>query len=673
MKHRRIEFLAAGAVALVVLLWANVGWAGELDRPRIRIILGGEYWGTKPEADYPDYLAQVRPDVIHASVLGPELASTISSWGQRKAITAIVPSTAASMEEYLAWWGEYLKRLHRHGVRVQATFSIVNAWGDHEHNTGWFKYYNELWEEKLLGPRPAPHAADLMERDAQGALFRSEGDGDWWRYTGCVNNPAWRRALMAMIKAGVDAGFDGFMVQYPHARTACTCRFCQERFREFLRQRYSPDVFAQKFAITDLDNYVFRHTGPRPGMPGPIDVVARQFAAMCVKDCFEEVFVGYGRRLKPDLVLSFWSHFREFLTENTTNTEFAHWMDEWGLLPLDIWGRGEDYLWYSTPVYSSDRKNGILGDATLVGKYLRAMADRTPFEMLKYDYFRWRLVVGESLALGGVVFGARKGGWSGGADREEVHLKSYSEFIRTNDKYLFPRDSYAEVALLYPRTALYCGDCSFFEPLRRMGRALIRDHILFDFIIDQKMTAESLSAYRVVMLPENRYLSSAQEEMLDRYIAGGGAVIVLPAGPAPEGQERPSRDNDNRIIFWGDLRDIEAIATLVRQAAGGDLSRFDADWTVQVHADRQPEHNRVLVHFVNYNRDETRQGWEAPIAAAPTGVQLQLPRGVRAADVRFLTPEVAGEQKVQFTQDGDRVAFRTPGFLVYGLAVIEHR
>ena len=62
------------------------------------------------------------------------------------------------------------------------------------------------------------------------------------------------------------------------------------------------------------------------------------------------------------------------------------------------------------------------------------------------------------LAGGGIAFGAWKGGWSGGKDREEPHLKTYSQFIRDNTQYLFPRQSAAEVTLIYPRSSVFSGD-----------------------------------------------------------------------------------------------------------------------------------------------------------------------------------------------------------------------
>jgi len=666
------------ALLLVAVLGVRCVDAWPRQAPRVRTILGGEYWWAEEVTDdYIDYLAQVKPDVIHGGVLGPELASTVHSEKHRKAITYISPSQARTVKDYLAWWRGFLKKVRRRGVKVQATISMSNVWGDHEQNLGWFRYYNDLWETDVLGPRPVDESAALMERNAQGKLIRY-GEG-WSRYVGCVNNPHWRHALKAMVRSGIEAGFDGFMVQFPHARGPCACEHCQEAFRSFLARRFAAESLRSKFGIVELESHRSASTGPRPGKAEPIDLAARQFGAESVKACFDEVFIQYGRSLRPDLIVSMWAHFRQFLdadvlfSKSMGNLDITKVVDERLLLPLDPWGRGEDYLWYSTPVYKSDLKAGVTGNATLTHRYLRAMAPNTPFEVLKYDYFRWRVTVGEALANGGIAFGAWKGGWSGGKDREEPHLKTYFRFIRDNDKYLGKRDSYAEVALLYPRQALYEGDASFLGPLRLAGRELIRNHILFSFVIDERLAETALGGYRALVAPSLKCLSDGQKRVLKDYIRDSG-VVLMP-------QEAGASEAKAKLRFVRTAEDLKAPAgeqpgalqDKIRGTTRGKLSAFNAPWTVQVHADHQPDKRRLLVHFVNYNRDESQAGKELAIASEGVGVDLILPEGARTKRVRFLTPEVKGSQRLEFQQVGDRLRFTAPRFLVYGFAVVTYR
>lgn len=83
-----------------------------------------------------------------------------------------------------------------------------------------------------------------------------------------------------------------------------------------------------------------------------------------------------------------------------------------------------------------------------------------------------------------------------------------------------------------------------------------------------------------------------------------------------------------------------------------------------------------MVHLVNYNHDEKARGKshvarEAPIAAPAVGVRLPLPANGTVTGVTFLDPDSHGPRKVAFRQKDGVVTFQSPGFLVYGVCVID--
>src|SRR5205823_7958120 len=113
----------------------------------------------------------------------------------------------------------------------------------------------------------------------------------------------------------------------------------------------------------------------------------------------------------------------------------------------------------------------------------------------------------------------------------------------------------------------------------------------------------------------------------------------------------------------------------ILKAFGEGFSRFEAPWTVEVHAYRQPAARRLVLHLVNYNHKEKAPGKsvverEAPIAAEPATIRLRLPEKFRARSVRFLSPDVEREQTIEFRQRDGVLECRTPGFLVYGVCVV---
>ena len=673
--------------------------SNDTTQTAIRTMLGGEYWFGEPLDDaYIDYLRAVQPDVVHLSVVGPELASVIVEPDRAKAITTIQPSDVTSMATHHAWWKAYLKKLHEASpnTRVQATISLTSVWGDHESNAGWFRYYNDHWEADLLGPKPADDVRELMQRDAAGEMIRDAATG-WTRYAGSPASPHWRAALKAFAKAAIDIGFDGFQVQFAYAHGPAVANadiYTQQAFRAFLKANYSAAAL-QAMGIDDVDRFDITHTGPvnqpkydganptanattkddakdgvKPSTPDAMaayNLAAQAFGAHIIKDCFDEVFIDFGRSIKPDLTLSMWTHHRRFLEPNVLeqkvedNVDFAKLLDERMLLPIDQWGQGEDYVWYSTPAYVSDLPNNLLGDASLTHKYLRAMAAGTPFVVLKYDYWRWRVTAAEAIAGGGVSFAAWKGGWSGGKDRDDPHMGRYFQFIRDHAAYWNHRTPYADVAMIYPREALFHGDATFLDAFRDLGKALHREHVLFDVVIDQRMTAEMLSRYPRIMLIEPATLTTTQKQIVADYRKSGGVVV-----------DASSLVNSEATASSDQVETTPDTATYHDAARLAKTSTFDLPWTVLVHADVQRDHSRLLIHAVNYNRKEDR-GLEQPIPAKPWTANIKLPTyAARPTSVTFHTPEFDEPIAIDFTAaDDGRVQFTAPGFVAYGLVVVK--
>jgi hypothetical protein len=80
---------------------------------------------------------------------------------------------------------------------------------------------------------------------------------------------------------------------------------------------------------------------------------------------------------------------------------------------------------------------------------------------------------------------------------------------------------------------------------------------------------------------------------------------------------------------------------------------------------------RLVVHLVDYDRDEAT-GEENPRTSNPVAVRLNLPQGARIKGIRFATPEHPDPQTLTFDVESGQVRFRTPGFLVYGVATVEY-
>src|SRR5262249_8368009 len=151
-------------------------------------------------------------------------------------------------------------------------------------------------------------------------------------------------------------------------------------FKDYLGKRFTADQLRERFGIADLAAHQFSEilAWHDPKTSTPLRRAMLRFSQIGTKRAFDEVFLKYGRSLKPDLIVAQWDHLGDFGQING---------DERCLLPAELWAKGEDYLWYSTgaSAYFTDLENGFLGEGTLQARYIRGASDSKPFTLGKYE------------------------------------------------------------------------------------------------------------------------------------------------------------------------------------------------------------------------------------------------------------------------------------------------
>jgi hypothetical protein len=268
-------------------------------------------------------------------------------------------------------------------------------------------------------------------------------------YWACLNNPHWRQVLKAWVRYGIAQGVDGFIANYFY-RHDCPCPYCVTGFREYLRERFTAAELRQRFGIADLDTHQFDEIlgWHDPAHSTPMRREMLRFSQIANKKAFDEVFVQFGRSLKPDLIVAQWNHLGDF---NQING------DERCLLPGEMWGRDEDYLWYSTggAANFTDLGASVLGEATLQARYIRGAFDDKPFTLGKYEGTRIRVAIAELAANGGAPMGFYTNFKDPEARQEIVR---YYGFLRKYENLYRANRSNAEGLLLFPRSRVHDGD-----------------------------------------------------------------------------------------------------------------------------------------------------------------------------------------------------------------------
>jgi hypothetical protein len=613
------------ATVWVTLLATNAllvknGMAQEPERLEFTRIVA--HWANYADDDYLSFIADAEPDLAQLGFYGGHYWS-LAHTPQYSGYPAHFP--LQGLQENRQWFAEKNASLHQKNVKVIGHFNVEFLVGDPdgpEGPRGFFKFYRDLWDEEKLGPRPVIDPLDLLEKDAAGQPRVSDkySIGGMKEYWACLRNPHWQQVMKAWVKQGVDAGVDGFIANYFY-RHDCLCKHCQKDFRGYLSDRFSALQLKERFAINQLEQHLFDEIvcWHAPEDSTPLRREMLRWSQISNKAVFDEVFVNFGRSLKPDLIVAQWNHLGNFHQISG---------DERCMLPAEVWGRSEDYLWYSTGSAANftDLANNDFGDATLQARYIRGAFDDKPFTLGKYEITRIRVAIAELAANGGAPMGFYTRFTDPTARQTIVR---YYQFLKRYDSLYRANRSHAEVLLLFPRRAVQQGDVAAIDTFRRLGKRLLDRHILFDVLADDLFPVD---------LPPK---SDARR----RY----AAVLSTTTTEFP-----PSIESR--------------------------LSQFDAPAAVRISASKPNGNDKELtLHFVNYNRDEPPKrnrkpnpgrgaADEKPIATETVRVHFSLPVNAQVTRVAIISPEQPEPMDAEFKVANGILSFDVQSFLVYAVA-----
>jgi len=599
------------------------------------------HWGEVDDA-FIDYVIDVKPQQAQAGFFGPEYYSArgyMLEMGAQKNWAGI---GGGRLDQ--EWWKGAIARAHASNIKVLGQFSMGMVYGEPTAGRGWFGYFDKQWEEAKLGPKPLKAdgtpvtAIELMqhtgaERSVANLViakdYKVEGGAE---YEGCPSNPYWRETLKRFVKAGIELGLDGFTIVFPH-KANCTCEFCQLGFKKHLTERYSAAQIQEKFGIADVATHRFETLNGwfEPEDASPLRLEQLKWTQLMLRDCLKEVFLDYGRKLKPDLIVGQWNHtYRSSMAGpgQIPGTFAVLNADERGVLPTDLWAKDEDFVWYSIGARHLYYKPeaGEFGQFSLEHKYFREAGRGLPQAVKLDDGQNIRMYIAEAVAHGGFGY-ARGPNYRDPATQEAA--KNYFAFLAKNEELYRPIESYADVALIYPRTAVHRGDKSALLDFKNLGRILTRAHVSFDVVIDEQLTPERKKKYRTLLYPQADKLT-------------------------PE--------------------DAANIMALKREAiVDGPLELVSVLW-------QQPAKRRILLHLVNYKRDLAKvtpalsgAANERPVALTGINASIKLPRRSKVKSVTLLSPDGVHSPKVAFIQKGDTVTFTVGKVLVYSVVSVEFR
>ncbi len=466
------------------------------------------HWDAYGDEGYLSFVADAQPEVCQLGFYGGHFYS-LAHTPQYKGYPAHFP--VRGLPECGKWFEERNAAVHKLGAKVVGHFNVTFLVGEPEGKDGpqgFFKYYNDLWDEKELGPKPVADPMKLLARNADGTPMASKNYsiGGMREFTACLNNPHWRAVLKAWAKQGIRRRVDGYIANYFY-RHNCLCEHCVSGFRKHLDGNFTPAQLREQFGIAELKTHAFTEIvgWHDPKQSSPFRREMLRWSQLSTKAAFDDVFVKSARELKPDLILAQWNHLGSF---NQISG------DERCMLPKESWGTNEDYLWYSTggAACYTDLAARDLGEGTLQSRYIRGAFNDKPFTLGKYEGTRIRVAISELVANGGAPMGFYTRFKDPEARKEIVR---YYQFLKTHDAIFRANRSHAEAVLLYPRSRVHAGDVTAVEDFKRVGKELLDEHVLFDVLPDDLLTPAKRSEYQLVVDPTRKYELAEKRSRFD--------------------------------------------------------------------------------------------------------------------------------------------------------------
>jgi hypothetical protein len=564
--------------------------------------------------------------------------------------------------------------------------------------------WNSLMYETFFAEEPG--AQNWIQRDAAGRpILLPYGYQQSFRYRPCFANQQYLDYLKKVVRYAVEEvhtdfiHFDNFDVS-PEPES-CHDATCTRGFRNYLKQKYSPEERRGRFGFENVDfvNPPEWNQGNRPQRMRIIfDPVIQEwidFRCQVMADALRQMAL-YAKSLNPEVVIEVNPH-------GITGGNRA-------------WEAGIDHSrilkWTEAFWTEESVEPGYTADGRLLS-HIRSYKLARAYRNVLMTYIAGDPVaMAESLAFNQTVGFA-------GVDPLTPDMLRYLAFYRKHRELFTGSEDAATVAVLrsYPSLTYNQADVQLATILTE--QALIEAKAPFDVIFDEQLS--DLSKYRVLVLPDTECLSDGQLASIRKFVAGGGGLVatgqsglydqwrrlrvepglkgLIESQPKAKDYEEeaaaaeiagvPARKEygKGRVFyipgvefdgalpefgnyfqvdarFWKRPRNAEQIAQAVRWAARDDLpvQVGGPAWLI-ANLVAQPQQRRIMLHLVNYNAKKAA-------SLDPVPVLCRLPQGQTAKEVTMYSPDRDAPLRIEMKTSGAVVSFEVP-VKTYSVAVIQ--
>ena len=541
-------------------------------------------------------------DRIHSEALVKEMADM----GVNLAITHFFKGFGIDHErEAMGLTKRLVEACHRHGIHVLG-----------------YTQFRSIYYEAFLNETPT--AESWIQRDEQGGL-RTWG-GAYYRWTACVSCREFVDYLKRCIDIGLsEVGLDGFHFDNSYAQP-CYCPRCQQAFRAWLTERF-PEP-RDRFGLASFESVripPYREIG---SVRDPVYQEWVRFRCHALAAVMEELN-GHIKSQNPDAAI----------LANPAFPKDPACANARSVSPV-LMGKSIDLMW-------AENGNFPRFEDGCVVSQIRAykIANACGYQIISTTWLRGQagsalalphtreqieLFVAEAAAFGGIP-GTNWALRAAGGDRvinDDEQLRAPLArglgFLRDNEQFYAGAEPVAHVAVYYSAASFELDPTASNASIAGMEEVLIRHHIPYAVVFTPHQ--ERLSAYRLLIVANQRCMSQEEVEAIRGFVDRGGQLLVTgESGCYDEHfRDRPASpfadlaEHEGVRLFHDTPEQVEApaahtlkvplparhaeLASVVLEAQGQVPVRIEAPDHVAAEVSRLPRGD-LMVHLVNYATD----------------------------------------------------------------------
>ena len=420
----------------------------------------------------------------------------------------------AKLESQKRYAQETIARAHASGMACLLYIGPCFSYGDPEKRTQLFGFYDNLWPqyEDYFGPRPGD-VLDQTQRDVQGRPRPYEYGGQQG-YHLCVNSPGVRQMTKGLIRMIIESGGDGSFYDGPYVTEGrCYCRWCRDKFRQWLKDNVSPADLKAHCGVTDTAT-----VEPPQSASEKLWVPFRRFNAWSLLDFMQDT-KAYARKLNPHYIMT---------------SNYCMWSGE-PFSPIrgtaedaELEGQVVDVLFDEAKYGAGPRleASGKVSNSTDY-RHLLAAAQGIPVALLKTAPEGTNSEAGGNLTRLALAEAAANGGaWQLHRLKPaaQVGAEQYCAFLADRESVMVRCKPWVTVGIWTSSTQAYFDLPTYPTAL---SRYLADNHLPHRLVIDREVESGKLDGLDVLIVPRVSVISDKQLAVLEAFARGGKGLILV--------------------------------------------------------------------------------------------------------------------------------------------------